>query len=66
MYAIITTTFLKYFRIYICIILINKHIPYASLLISMRSRRGIGDKPMSCKPGVAGSIPASPSMSDKT
>ena len=22
-----------------------------------RSRRGVGDKPMSCKPGVAGSIP---------
>ena len=23
----------------------------------LRSRRGVGDKPMSCKPGVAGSIP---------
>ena len=24
---------------------------------SRGSRRGVGDKPMSCKPGVAGSIP---------
>ena len=24
---------------------------------NLRSRRGVGDKPMSCKPGVAGSIP---------
>ena len=24
---------------------------------SKRSRRGVGDKPVSCKPGVAGSIP---------
>ena len=23
----------------------------------VRSHRGVGDKPMSCKPGVAGSIP---------
>ena len=27
------------------------------LNFELRSRRGVGDKPMSCKPGVAGSIP---------
>ena len=28
-----------------------------SFFYLLRSRRGVGDKPMSCKPGVAGSIP---------
>ena len=31
-------------------------VPYNTVIIN-QNRRGVGDKPMSCKPGVAGSIP---------
>ena len=30
---------------------------YCAFYAYSNSRRGVGDKPMSCKPGVAGSIP---------
>ena len=31
--------------------------PAAGDCLNLRGRRGVGDKPMSCKQGVAGSIP---------
>ena len=41
--------------------ILSKHLieydSYGGYAVShFRSRRGVGDKPMSCKPGVAGSI----------
>ena len=48
---------MKYFKTSYESLLGLRFCAFYGVLIIKRRRRGVGDKPMSCKPGVAGSIP---------